>query len=88
MASAACFEPCSRGLRGGRRGPHHGERRPHRDALAGGHEDLVDDAVLEDLDIDVGLVGVDHRDDVATAHRIAGMHQPFRDGALVHVGSE
>ncbi len=64
------------------------QRRPDRDALADRDEELVDDAGLEDLDIDVGLVGVDDGDDVAAAHLVAGLHPPLDDRPGLHVGAE
>ena len=56
--------------------------------VADGHEELADDAVVEDLHLDVGLVGLDHRDEIAAVDRVAGLHEPFEEPALGHVGAE
>ena len=81
-----------RGRRGGRcrSGVDDGrERRADLEhVVAFGHEQLADHAVVEDLDLDVGLVGLHHRDEVAAVHRVAGMHEPLEEPALGHVGAE
>ena len=56
--------------------------------VAHGHEQLADHAVVEDLDLDVGFVGLDHRDQVAAVHRVARLHEPFEQPPLGHVGAE
>ena len=49
----------------------------------------VDASVFEALGVDVGLVGLDHRDDAAAkTHDVAGRHSPLNHGAGVHVGAE
>ena len=45
-----------------------GEGSADRHTLADRHEQLVDHSRLEDLYVDVGLVGVDDGDDVAAVH--------------------
>ena len=56
--------------------------------FAFGDEELADHAVVEDLDLDVGLVGLHDRDEVAAVHRVARVHEPLEQPALGHVGAE
>ena len=65
-----------------------GERRPDGDPLAHRDQELLDHAALEDLHVDVGLVGVDDGDDVAAVHLVAWLHQPLDHRAGLHVGAE
>ena len=74
-----------------RRGAQREDRRqgrPDGDRLADRDEVLADDAVGEDLDLDLGLLGVDQRHDVATMDLVAGLDEPFEDDAAFHVGTE
>jgi hypothetical protein len=64
------------------------QHRADRHLRAGLHDDLAQHAVLEDLDVDGTLVGLDHRHDVAALHAAAGCDVPLDDGALVHVRAE
>ena len=66
--------------------PH--QQRPDRNDTPGRHDDLVDDTVLPDLDVDVGLLGLDACDDLAPLHPVADLDEPLDDRALVHVGAE
>ena len=40
------------------------------------------------LDLDGGLGGLHHRDDLSARHGIAGLDEPLVERALVHVGAE
>ena len=52
------------------------------------HEQGVDDPVLEGLDLDLGLLGVDDGDDVPPSHGVAGADEPLDEPAAVHVRAE
>ncbi len=52
------------------------------------HDDLGNDAFVEDLDLDGALLGLDNGDDVALLDPLPGLDQPFDDGAGLHVGAE
>ena len=69
-------------------GSEPGQRCADGNLLPDRHEDRFDDAVLENFNFDVGLFGVDHRDDVAAMDRVAGVDKPFRDGSGFHVRTE
>jgi hypothetical protein len=62
--------------------------RSHVDGFADRDEQLADRPVVEALDFDVGLVGVDDRDKVAAVHVVTGLHEPLEDRAFVHIGTE
>ena len=64
------------------------EHGPDRHPRALRDEQLVDHAVLEDLDLDLGLARVDDRDDVAALDRVAGLDVPLEQRAGLHVGAE
>ena len=66
--------------------PH--QQRPDRNNPAGRDDDLIDDALLPDLDVDVGLLGLDACDDLTTLHPVADLDEPLDDRPLVHVGTE
>ena len=51
-------------------------------------EDLLDDAVHEDLDLDVRLVRLDLGDDVAAAHGVARLLVPLDERAGRHIGAK
>ena len=55
---------------------------PTSTSVALGHEQLADHAVLEDLDLDVGLVGLHDRDEVAAVHGVARLHEPLEHRCL------
>ena len=55
---------------------------PHRD------QQLVDHAVLEDLDLDFGLAGVHERDYVAALDLIARLDVPFEHRPGLHDGAQ
>jgi hypothetical protein len=52
------------------------------------HQDLIDDAGLEDLDLNRALLRLDHGDHVAAPHLLARLLQPFHQGAGLHVGAK
>ena len=45
-------------------------------------------AVVEALDLHVGFVGLDHRDQIASVHGITRLNEPLEEPALRHVGAE
>ena len=69
-------------------GAQSGDRRADIDQLADVDEELLDDTVVPDLDVDVGLLGLDQGDQVASMHRVAWRDPPLDHAALVHVGAE
>ena len=71
-----------------RRVPRRARTVPTGTSMPGSTISASIDAVLEHLDFDVGLLGVDHGDDVATVHGVAGLHPPLDDRADLHVGAE
>ena len=62
--------------------------RRYKRRLTDRHEQLPDDPVLEDLDLDVGFLGVHDRDDVAAVHRGTRLDEPLHHGAVLHVRAE
>ena len=48
----------------------------------------LDDAVVPDLDVDVGLLRLDHGDQVAAVHGVARRDPPLDHPSFVHVGAE
>ena len=79
-----------RGLRarGSGTGSDEGERCPHGDGRAGLDQQRLDLAVLEGLDVDGALHGVDHGDHLAVVDDVARADQPLDESALGHVGAE
>ena len=69
-------------------GAESGDRGADVDELADVDQELLDDAVVPDLDVDVGLLGFDDGHQVAAMDGVAGGHPPFDDATLVHVGAE
>ena len=74
------------GRRTGRFDP--GQRLPHRDGRPRLGQQLGHGAVLEHLDLDVGLVRVDDGDELPPNDVITRGHQPLHEGALLHVGTQ
>jgi hypothetical protein len=54
--------------------------------LADPRDQFRDLALFEDLDLDGALLRLDHRDDIALRHTVAGLDQPFDQLARLHVG--
>ena len=81
------------GRRGGRsRGlpssSHGRQHRAHRHSRPGLDQQLLQRPILENLDLDCALLGLDHGDDVAAMDLIAGFPQPFDQRARLHVGAQ
>ena len=85
---------CRGGNRGGRRpgagpGGEAGDGRVDLHLLGPlGHQDGLDDAFVDRLDLHGRLVGLDLGDDVAGADDIAGLDEPLGEGPLLHGGRE
>ena len=88
---------CHRGSLGRRRlfdhggslgGTEPGERCPDLYRHSELNQQLLDDAVLPDLDLDDAFLGLHVGDDVTPVNHVAGLHEPLHDRALIHVGAE
>jgi len=67
---------------------HCRQRRTHRHFLPWLNDERLDDAAFENFDFDDALLGFYQRHDVAALDRIARLHAPLDDGAVLHVGTE
>jgi hypothetical protein len=63
-------------------------QRSNRNLRAGLDQKLRDGAVVPTLDVDRGLAGIHHGDDLALLDDVTGLDQPFQQRPFVHVSAQ